>query len=283
MKHRTGYTVLIGPVNSGKSTLFNRLIETELSPVTSKPETTWMPIRGIISKSDYQIIFSDTAGLPSKTDKMAQFLIDSIKSEIRRADLVLISVLPNAQIGVDELIGFAGLKEKPAILLVNSNDGFYDGRYDKYNLRTLVFSFAIGNLSELNNIVLDFMPESDAVYDEDQLSLETERVLISNIIRAKAMELLSRELPHKIAVMIDEVKIRENGIYYIHAAIWVDRESQRPIIIGRNGKMIKQIGISSRKVIEEIVDRNVFLELIVKVKKGWTKKIGMIKAALRSD
>ncbi len=284
MKHKAGYIALIGPTNSGKSTLFNRLIEAELSPVTKKPETTWMPIRGIISKSDYQIIFSDCAGLPSKTNKMTQFLIDSIKSEISRADLILITALPNSQIGIDELINFAALKKKPSILLVNSNDGFYDGKYNEYNLRTLVFSFAIGSLDKLNNIILDFIPESNAVYDKDQLSLETERTLIANIIRAKAMELLSKELPHQIAVMIDEMKIRENGIQYIHSAIWVDRESQRPIIIGKNGKMIKQIGISSRKAIEELLlDRTVFLDLIVKVKKGWTKKISMIKAALRPD
>ena len=284
MKYKAGYIALVGATNVGKSTLFNRLVGVELSPVTSKPETTWMPIRGIVTGKNYQMVISDTAGIPSKTNKLSEFLADSIKSEIRRADVILMTASPRIDYSnTDSLISYAKSKHKPIIILVNSSDQNIDDHFEQYGVPIIKMSFLDGNMDHLIESIIDLLPYSEATFDPDQLSLETERELMANIIRAKVMELVSEELHHQIAVIIDEIKIRENGIYYIRATIWVLRESQKPIIIGKGGKLIKKIGINARGAIEPIVGAKVFLELYVKIKKGWIKKVGLIKSALKSS
>jgi|GEM_PF-6172929 len=283
MKHKAGYIVLAGPTNAGKSTLFNRLVGLELSPVTSKPETTWMPIRGVVTGKNYQMIISDTAGIPSKSGKISEFLADSIKSEIRRADVVLITVKPRtgSVAEVDNLIDYARSKNKAIAILINSSEP-ENNQYEKYETQIIRTSFLDGDLTPVIKFILDHLSYSEALVEADQLSLETERELIANTIRAKIMELTSEELPHQIAVIIDEIKIRDNGIYYIRATIWVAKSSQKPIIIGRSGRLIKRIGTNARAAIEPIVGKKVFLDLHVKIKKGWMKKIGLIKTALKT-
>ncbi|MGC9257363.1 GTPase Era [Desulfurella sp.] len=284
---KSGYIALIGKPNVGKSTFLNLMIGEKLSIVTNKPQTTRTPIKGILTTDNYQIIFIDTPGIHESQKKLNQIMLSSIKSTIEDADVCfIIADSP----GNDYLKNFEDLlSKKNTILLINKADKLTKEQIDSIRAefmiidpkKIIVTSLIMDNpKEEILNAILEELKEGPKYYTEDEISINSLRFLASEFIRETLIENLSEELPYYIAVVIDEFKERNENLTYIKAIIYTEKDSQKAIIIGQNGSMLKKIGSSARKKIEYLIDKKVYLELWVKVKKGWTKNEKLIKEFL---
>ncbi|MGC8501937.1 GTPase Era [Desulfurella sp.] len=284
---KSGYVALIGKPNVGKSTFLNLMIGEKLSIVTNKPQTTRTPIKGILTTDSYQIIFIDTPGIHESQKKLNQIMLSSIKSTIEDADVCfIIADSP----GNDYLKNFEDLlSKKNTILLINKTDKLTKEQIDSIRAefmiidpkKIIVTSLIMDNpKEEILNAILEELKEGPKYYTEDEISINSLRFLASEFIRETLIENLSEELPYYIAVVIDEFKERNENLTYIKAIIYTEKDSQKAIIIGQNGSMLKKIGSSARKKIEYLIDKKVYLELWVKVKKGWTKNEKLIKEFL---
>ncbi|MGB9755713.1 MAG: GTPase Era [Desulfurella sp.] len=284
---KSGYIALIGKPNVGKSTFLNLMIGEKLSIVTNKPQTTRTPIKGILTTDSYQIIFIDTPGIHESQKKLNQIMLSSIKSTIEDADVCfIIADSP----GNDYLKNFEDLlSKKNTILLINKTDKLTKEQIDSIRAefmiidpkKIIVTSLIMDNpKEEILNAILEELKEGPKYYTEDEISINSLRFLASEFIRETLIENLSEELPYYIAVVIDEFKERNENLTYIKAIIYTEKDSQKAIIIGQNGSMLKKIGSSARKKIEYLIDKKVYLELWVKVKKGWTKNEKLIKEFL---
>lgn len=284
---KSGYVALIGKPNVGKSTFLNLMLGEKLSIVTSKPQTTRAPIKGILTGDNYQIIFIDTPGIHESTKKLNQVMLSSIKSTIEDADVCLIIAdSPNN----DYLKNYEDLlSKKNTILLINKADKLTKEQIDSIKAefliidpkKTIVTSLLRDNpKEEILNAILDELKEGPKYYAEDEISTHSVRFIASELIRETLIENLSEELPYYVAVVIDEFKERSENLTYIKAIIYTEKESQKAIVIGQNGAMLKKIGSIARKKIEDLLGTKVYLELWVKVKKGWTKNEKLIKEFL---
>lgn len=284
---KSGYVALIGKPNVGKSTFLNVMIGEKISIVTSKPQTTRMPIKGILTSDHYQIIFIDTPGLHESPKKLNQFMLSSIKSAIEDADVCLIIVdSPNN----DYIQNYTDLLlKKNIILLINKADKLNKEQIDTIKTeflildpkKTIVTSLTQNpSKDEILNAILDELQEGPKYYEEDEISTHSMRFLASELIRETLIEQLQEELPYYVAVVVDEFKERSENLTYIKAIIYTEKESQKAIVIGQNGSMLKKIGSSARKKIEDLIGTKIYLELWVKVKKGWTKNDKLIKELL---
>lgn len=284
---KSGYVALIGKPNVGKSTFLNVMIGEKISIVTSKPQTTRMPIKGILTSDHYQIIFIDTPGLHESPKKLNQFMLSSIKSAIEDADVCLIIVdSPNN----DYIQNYTDLLlKKNIILLINKADKLNKEQIDTIKTeflildpkKTIVTSLTQNpSKNEILNAILDELQEGPKYYEEDEISTHSMRFLASELIRETLIEQLQEELPYYVAVVVDEFKERSENLTYIKAIIYTEKESQKAIVIGQNGSMLKKIGSSARKKIEDLIGTKIYLELWVKVKKGWTKNDKLIKELL---
>ncbi|OSS41684.1 GTP-binding protein Era [Desulfurella amilsii] len=286
---KSGYVALIGKPNVGKSTFLNLMLGEKLSIVTSKPQTTRTPIKGILTGDNYQIIFIDTPGIHESLKKLNQIMLSSIKSTIEDADVCLIiadspnnNYIKNYE---DSLL------KKNTILLINTADKLTKEQIDAIKAefliidpkKTIVTSLTIDNPKEETlNAILDELKEGPKYYVEDEISTHSVRFIASELIRETLIENLAEELPYYVAVVIDEFKERSENLTYIKAIIYTEKDSQKAIVIGQNGAMLKKIGSIARKKIEDLLGTKVYLELWVKVKKGWTKNEKLIKELLNS-
>ena len=281
--HKSGFIAVMGRPNVGKSTLLNRLLGQKVAAVSPKPQTTRLQQLGILTLPDAQLIFIDTPGLHFPHHKLGEYMNQDAKIALEDADLALLildsstSPSPEDQIFSDIL---KEIKEKPDVLIaLNKIDQLspeqIEERVDQYrNLypegKIYLISAATGkNLEDLVKEFIDHLPEGPQLYPEDQITDLFEREIAADLIRAAAMLHLQHELPHVIAVRIDEYKERDEEGAYIEATLFVERDSQKGIVIGEGGKMIKKIGSTARKEIEAMSGRKVFLKLRVKVRKNW--------------
>jgi GTP-binding protein Era len=281
--HKSGFIAVMGRPNVGKSTLLNRLLGQKVAAVSPKPQTTRLQQLGILTIPDAQLIFIDTPGLHIPQHKLGEFMNQDAKLALEDADLALLildsSTPPSPE---DQLFSEAmgELMKKPEVILaLNKIDKLspeeIEGR--KANYRELypdgkmhLISAANGeNLGKLVEDLIESLPEGPQLYPEDQVTDLYEREIAADLIRAAAMLHLQHELPHVIAIRIDEYKERNEEGAYIEATLFVERDSQKGILIGEGGKMIKRIGSSARKEIEAMSGRKVFLKLRVKTKKNW--------------
>lgn len=284
---KSGYVALIGKPNVGKSTFLNLMLGEKLSIVTNKPQTTRTPIKGILTKDNYQIIFIDTPGIHESTKKLNQVMLSSIKATIEDADVCLIIAdSPNNSYikNYEDL-----LSKKNIILLINKADKLTKEQIDSIKAefliidpkKTIVTSLMKDNpKEEILNAILEELEEGPKYYNEDEISTHNVRFIASELIRETLIENLAEELPYYVAVVIDEFKERSENLTYIKAIVYTEKDSQKAIVIGQNGAMLKKIGSIARKKIEDFLGTKVYLELWVKVKKGWTKNEKLIKEFL---
>ena len=290
-EYRSGFIAVMGRPNVGKSTLLNRLLNQKIAAVSPKPQTTRLQQFGILSLPDAQLIFIDTPGLHHPQHKLGEFMNQDARLALKDADSALVvfdSSFPPSE--EDHLFGkiIKEVKNPPAVFLaLNKIDKVISTelkeRKDRYQAllpeaELIPVSAITGeNVDLLLAALKDSLPEGPQLYPEDQITDLYERDIAADMIRAASMLHLQRELPHVIAVRIDEYKEMKSHGAYIEATIFVERDSQKGIIIGEGGKMIKRIGSTARKEIEAMSGRKVFLKLRVKVKKNWRNDINALR------
>lgn len=283
MDTKAGYAAIIGKPNSGKSTLLNAILGCRLSIVTPKPQTTRKNIPGIYTGENFQIVFLDTPGLLSPKYTMQKLMMEYVVNSIEEAD-VLIAVIDLEKFQKDgiaeEILTMSKSTDKPVIAVINKVDLLKDRKNVLPVIEKLVAMkifkevIPISALKEMNvehliETVSRYLPEHEFYYDEDMLSTLNERFFVSEIIRENIFMLTKDELPYSVEVSVVEFKERSIGKWFINAEIIVERETQKRILIGHNGSLIKEIGEKSRKQIEVHLQQEVFLELFVKVRTKW--------------
>ena len=287
MKHyKFGYVAIIGRPNVGKSTILNRLIGQKIAITTNKAQTTRRRINGILTTEEAQIVFVDTPGIHKPIDKLSECLVDEAKSAIPDVDLVLFVVDGSTSAGRgDKWIVENVLKDykNEMILVVNKYDLVKDIKKREENLLTYKALFGKNyssvkisaktgrNFDTLINNIIRKLPAGEKVYDDEQITDETMRNIARELIREKILLYTHDEVPHSVAVVIENYEEKEN-LDRIEAKIIVEQETQKGILIGKNGSMLKKIGTEARKEIEFTADKKVYLDLQVKVIKDWRKK-----------
>lgn len=290
--HKSGFVNIIGYPNTGKSTLLNALLGDRLSIMTSKPQTTRHRILGILNEEDYQIVFSDTPGLIDEPSYSMQSAMNAMAySVFEDADLLILLTDPYDQFTGEEKI-FKLLKKRdfPVFLVINKMDLVGEERIQEITAHwknifkcDAVFSISALNKSGIDILlkqIIEELPEGPPYYPKDQLSDRNLRFFVSEIIREKILEQFKQEIPYSCEVVIDtfnEKNETDQHITHIHASIYVDRKSQKSILIGKGGSAIKKLGISARSSIESFLNEQIFLELKVKVKDNWRNDDRMLK------
>jgi GTP-binding protein Era len=285
--HKSGFVNIIGTPNVGKSTLMNALMEDRLSIITSKPQTTRHRILGIMSDEDYQIVFSDSPGLIDDPAYELQHRMNKFAySSLEDADVILFVIDLFEQYEGDEII-ISSLKKAtvPILLIINKIDLEKNEEVDKLiekwkciiDFEKIIPISALNNegIIPLKNKIIDLLPEGPTYFPKDQLTDKPERFFVSEMIREGILQHYKQEIPYSCEVMVEEFKeeISKSGpILRIRAVIYVDRKSQKSIIIGKGGKAIKKLGITTRESIERFFNTKVFLDLYVTVKEGWRDK-----------
>ena len=297
MSIKSGYTAILGLPNAGKSTLLNALLGQKLSIVTSKPQTTRKRILGILSSENYQVIFLDTPGIIKPEYLLQEKMMEAVNESLKDADLVILiadvlangdNMLRNEFIGENILNG-----RKPVLLLLNKIDLLEQDKVklliSKYELqgsfkKVIPVSALLNfNIEGVLNSIIESLPEGPKYYPDDIVAEESERFFVSEIVREKIFEFYKEEIPYSTEVIVPEFKEREADKYYILAEIMVEKESQKGIIIGKQGAAIKKLGLEARKDIEDFLQHEVYLELRVKVRNKWRtdekqlKSFGYIK------
>ena len=281
---RTGYIAIIGRPNVGKSTLVNALLGQKIAAVSPKPQTTRKRQLGILTTDRYQLVFVDTPGIHSARHKLGEFLNQEAQESLKGVDVILwlvdSSVKPTEE---DKQIAFLLTKlprRTPLVLTANKMDlvpaEALTARLEAYqelvrrDAKVVSISATQNqNLDELVELLVSLSPFRAPEYDEEQVTDSYERDIAADLIREACLHNLRDEVPHGVGVRVDEFTERENGMLYIGATIFVERDSQKGILIGEGGKMMKAIGSAARKEIEDMGGRKVFLELRVKVLKDW--------------
>ncbi len=281
---RSGYIAIIGRPNVGKSTLVNALLGQKIAAVSPKPQTTRKRQLGILTGEKYQLVFVDTPGIHSARHKLGTFLNQEAQESLQGVDVVLWLVDGSARpTEEDREIGLLlnGLPRRTPLMLVANKMDLVNAEALAKNLEAYqaavkkeadvvsVSALKSENLESLVEKLVELCPFRAPEYDEDQVTDSFERDIAADLIREACLHKLRDEVPHGVGVRIDEFKERENGMIYIGATIFVERESQKGIVIGEGGGMLKSIGSAARKEIEEMGGRPVFLELRVKVLKDW--------------
>ena len=287
MSHKAGFINIIGSPNVGKSTLMNQILGEKLSIITSKKQTTRHRIMGIISEDEYQMVFSDTPGIIDPAYKLHESMMQYVDEAIKDADVILFVTDIYEKIdSLKERIELINKLSVPIILLINKID-----QSDQKSLESLVELWKenlpnaqILPISALHGLSIDFilpkiiewLPVHPPYFEKNQLTNRNMRFFIAEIIREKILLLYQKEVPYSCEVVVEEYK-EDTDIIRIRSNIMVSRKSQKSILIGHQGKKIKQLGIDSRKDMEEFVGKRVHLELFVKVDEGWRDKTGKLK------
>jgi len=275
---KSGFVNIFGKPNAGKSTLLNALMGEKLAIVSPKVQTTRHRIKGILSSADYQIIFSDTPGIIDPKYKLHEKMMQAVKGALEDADVaILITDIHDDQNEVNQL--FSSLKLKvPALVVINKIDEASEDQLKKVsdffkNQKYCKEVFCISalkkkNIQALLDKIIELLPVGEAFYDTEEISDLPVKFFISEIIREKIYSLFEDEIPYHTTVLVNEFK-QKSSLVKIRADIIVQRETQKGIIIGEGGKMIRQIGIDARADIEKFLEQKVFLELFVKIRPKW--------------
>lgn len=289
-KHYAGFAAMIGRPNVGKSTLTNSLIGEKIAIMSDRPQTTRSRIMCIMNTSNAQIMFLDTPGIHKPHHKLGEYMVRTAESTLKDVDVVLfvIDVSEKRGPGEDYIIGLLQKIKTPVILVANKVDKLQDKQklfriIDEYS-RLYDFA-AVVPVSALNDgefpglvaEITKHLPEGPAYFPDDMVTDQPERVIASEMIREKVLRLTRDEVPHSIAVEVEEFKERGAGSVYIRATIFVERDSQKGIVIGAGGSLLKKIGQQARTDIEGLLGCGVFLDLWVKVKPDWRNKDKALK------
>ena len=285
---KSGFVAVVGRPNVGKSTLINALIDDKIVIVSDKAQTTRNRIVCVYTDEKKQIVFMDTPGIHKPKHKLGEFMVDQAVDSLREVEAVLFVVAANEKRGPGDNFVMEQLNKVnvPVFLIVNKIDTM-----EKQDLLEAIVSYENSypfeavvpisakekdNIEEVVNLLERHLPEGPKYFPDDMITDQPERLIISDIVREKILLQTHDEIPHAIAVDVDEMKTRDDGTTYIRATIYVERDSQKGIIIGKQGAMLKLIGKQARADIERLLATKVFLDLWVKVKKDWRNKSGML-------
>lgn len=287
---KSGFVSVVGRANVGKSTLMEKILGEKISIISSKPQTTRDEIKIIHNDEDSQVIFLDTPGMQSPRNKLQEHLLEVSEESLKDSDIITFIVDNSLKIGrLDRMI--LDLLEKidtPKILLINKCDLLSDeeismikSMYIDLNIFDNIIPISAlndENIDRYIDLVKEMLPEGPLYYPNDMITDKNERFIVSEIIREKALQNLSNEIPHGIFIRIDDFKKRnDKNLYDIYASIIVERPSHKEIVIGKNGRKIKDIGTKARKEIQTFMNAKINLKLWVKVEKDWRKKQKLVK------
>lgn len=302
-KYKSGFVTLIGRPNVGKSTLMNHLIGQKIAITSHKPQTTRNKIQTVFTDERGQVIFLDTPGIHKAKNKLGNYMVSVAERTFKEVDVVLWLVEPSTFIGEGERLIAEQLQKvnTPIILVINKIDmvkkevilTFIDAYKDLLQFSEIIPVSALKgeNTNVLMESIFKYLPYGPQYYDEDTITDQPEKQIVAELIREKALRLLEEEIPHGIAVSIDQMKERNqeqhgsqksdstenSGLMDIFATIVCERESHKGMVIGKNGAMLKQIGTQARREIENLLDCKVNLKLWVKVKKDWRDSDFLLK------
>lgn len=283
---KAGFVSIFGRPNAGKSTLLNALMGEKLAIVSPKVQTTRHRIKGIVTEKDYQVIFSDTPGIIEPKYKLHEKMMAAVKTAVEDADVAIFLVDINENIEEADAV-FSSLKIKiPAIVVVNKTDKATDQKFEEvkqffvsrpYTKKLIGISALYKDKTdELMQAIIEFLPEGEPFYEGDDLSDLPTKFFIGEMVREKIFYLYKDEIPYHTTVIVNEFK-QKSTLIKIVADIIVQRETQKGIILGEGGKMIRQLGSDARKDIEQFLEQKVFLELFVKVRPKWRDNDMMLK------
>ncbi|SHN25662.1 GTPase Era [Cryptosporangium aurantiacum] len=281
-----GFACFVGRPNAGKSTLTNALVGTKVAITSSKPQTTRHTVRGIVHRPDAQLVLIDTPGLHKPRTLLGERLNDLVRTTWSEVDVIALCVPANEPVGrgdrfiADEI---AGLKRKHTLAVVTKTD-----LVDKKRLAEQLLAVSqLGEFAEvvpvsaksgeqvglLTDLLAKYLPESPPLYPDGELTDEPEQVMVAELIREAALEGVRDELPHSLAVVVEEMEPREgrDDLLDVHATVFVERPSQKAIVVGAGGERIKHVGSTSRRQIEALLGTRIFLDLRVKVAKDWQR------------
>ncbi|MDA2640156.1 MULTISPECIES: GTPase Era [Bacillus] len=287
--YKSGFVSIIGRPNVGKSTFLNRIIGQKIAIMSDKPQTTRNKIQGVYTENDAQVIFIDTPGIHKPKHKLGDFMVKMAQTTLKEVDIVLFMVNAVEGFGRGEEFIIEKLKEtkQPVFLVINKIDQLHPEQLleliDQYRklheFAEIVPISALdgNNVDALIGTIKKYLPEGPQYYPDNQVTDHPERFIIAELIREKVLHLTREEVPHSVAVVIDAIQKREGGAVYINATIVVERASQKGIIIGKQGKMLKEVGKRARFDIEALLGSKVFLEVWVKVQKDWRNKMSQLR------
>lgn len=285
---RSGYVSIIGQPNVGKSTLINCVLGEKIAIVSPKPQTTRSRIIGVKTVPDAQIIFIDTPGIHRPRHKLGETMVRTAVDALNEVDIILFMVEPRKpEKGDREIIHLLERVRSPVFLLINKIDLIKKqeilpliGHYrELYTFKEIIPVSAVkqDGISLLLKTIRDYLPYGPHYYPDDLVTDQMERFMVSEIVREKIMELTGEELPYSVAVEVTEWKEREDGLVSVRCNIYVEREGQKAIIIGKRGTKLKSVGSAARADIERLLNTKVFLESWVKVKKNWRNDERLLK------
>jgi GTP-binding protein Era len=287
---KSGFISIIGRPNVGKSTFLNRVIGQKIAIMSDKPQTTRNKVQGVLSLSDAQLIFIDTPGIHKPKHKLGDFMMKVAQNTLKEVDLVLFMVNAEEGFGRGEefIIEKFQTVKTPIFLVINKIDQIHpddllpmiESYQEKYPFKEIVPISALegNNVERLLEQIKTYLPEGPQYYPADQVTDHPERFIISELIREKALHLTREEIPHSLAVVIDKIERQDNkDVIHVMATVIVERDSQKGIIIGKKGSMLKEIGQRARVDIENLLGSKVFLELWVKVQKDWRNKMSQLR------
>lgn len=278
---KSGFVTLIGRPNVGKSTLMNHLIGQKIAITSDKPQTTRNRIQTVYTDERGQIIFLGTPGIHKAKNKLGEYMVSVAEHTLKEVDVILWLVEPSTFIGAGErhIAEQLNKVKTPVMLVINKIDTvkkdeiltFIAAYKDICNFAEIIPVSALKeiNIDDVKDCIFKYLPEGPQFYDEDTVTDQPMRQIAAELIREKALRMLDDEIPHGIAVVIDQMKERPNGLIDIDATIVCERESHKGIIIGKNGGKLKKIGTSARTEIQNLMDTQVNLKLWVKVRKEW--------------
>jgi len=282
---KSGFVVLFGRSNVGKSTLLNAIIGSKISITTPKPQTTRLPIQGILTRDEGQIIFVDTPGIYKKRrDALTKKLLETVKQSLKDVNVIGYVVDPTREIGDEEHEALRIIKQIDAkrVLIINKIDerkkpfiDFYRDLSPEFDATVEISSLRETNIEALINTLFSFIPEGEYFYPEHQITNIPNAFWIAELIREKLFLRLRQEVPYTTHVEVTDIQDKENGMLVIAATIFTTNDRYKRMIIGTGGQGIKEIGQSTRKELEGAMNRKIFLELTVDVDPYWTERLGV--------
>lgn len=288
--HKSGFISIIGRPNVGKSTFLNRVIGQKIAIMSDKPQTTRNKVQGVLTTDDAQLIFIDTPGIHKPKHKLGDFMMKVAQNTLKGVDIILFMVNAEEGFGKGEefIIEKFQSVQTPIFLVINKIDKIHpdellpliESYQEKYPFKEIVPISAIegNNVENLLTQIKEYLPEGPQYYPADQITDHPERFIVSELIREKALHLTREEIPHSLAVVIEKMERKDDkDVVHVMATIIVERDSQKGIIIGKQGSMLKEIGKRARQDIETLLGSKVYLELWVKVQKDWRNKMTQLR------
>ncbi|HHV38440.1 MAG TPA: GTPase Era [Tepidimicrobium sp.] len=288
--YRSGFVTVVGRPNVGKSTLLNHIIGEKISIISDKPQTTRNKIQLVYTEEDFQIVFLDTPGIQMPKNKLGEYMLKVSKSTLDEVDIITFMVDHSMDTGKLDTFIIRELRgvETPVVLLINKVDKLTEDQVnnliEKYNnmdmFEDIIPISALDgyNVDAYVNRLKELLPEGPQYFPEDMITDQPERLIISEIIREKALENLEEEVPHGIFVEVERIEAREDrDLLDIHGTIYCERDSHKGIVIGKGGRMLRRIGRTAREDIERLMGSQVNLQLWVKVDRDWREKESRVR------